>query len=73
MANRTSESLAEFREKITEGQTDWQLRGGLILYKNRLLVHEDGHLRTELNQEARKQLSLAHPGRNKTCQLIGAR
>jgi hypothetical protein len=72
-ANRTSESLAEFREKAAEEQTDWQLRDGLILHKNRLVVPEDGHLRTELIREAHEQLSTAHPGRNKTCQLISAR
>jgi transposase InsO family protein len=72
-ANRTSESLTEFRKMVNEGQTDWQLRDGLILYKNRLVVPEDNNLRTELIKEAHEQLSMAHPGRNKTCRLIGAR
>jgi transposase InsO family protein len=72
-ANRTSESLAEFRKKVTEEQSDWQLRDGLILYKDRLVVPEDSHLRTELIREAHEQLFMAHSGRNKTCRLIGVR
>jgi len=73
-ANRTSETLAEYREKASEeGEENWQLRDGLILYKDRLVVPEDDHLRTELIREAHEQLSMAHPGRNKTCRLISAR
>ena len=53
-ANRTSESLTEFRKKATEEQTDWQLRDGLILYQNRLVVPEDDYLRTDLIKEAYK-------------------
>jgi len=52
MANRTSESLTGFREKVTDEPPDWQLRDGIIPYKNRLVVLEESHLRTELIKEA---------------------
>jgi transposase InsO family protein len=73
-ANRTSETLAEFRNKASqEGEENWQLQDGLILRKNRLLVPEEDNLRTDLIKEVHEQLSMAHPGRNKTYRLINAR
>jgi transposase InsO family protein len=72
-ANRTSETLAEYREKASEDGENWRLRDGLVLYRNRLVVPEDDNLRTDLIKEVHQQLSMAHPGRNKTYKLINAR
>ena len=69
-ANQTSETLAEFRNKASREGEEWQLRDGLILQKNQLLVPEDNNLCTELIKEVHQQLSMAHPGYNKTYKLI---
>jgi hypothetical protein len=37
------------------------------------VVPEDDNLRTDLIKEVHQQLSMAHPGRNKTYKLINAR
>ena len=50
-ANRTSESLAEYRRKATDRQQGWQLQDGLLQYQARLVVPEDDNLRTELIRE----------------------
>jgi len=72
-ANRTSGTLAEYRKKASEDRENWQLRDGLVLYRNRLVVPEDDNLRTDLIKEVHQQISMAHPGRNKTYKLINAR
>jgi transposase InsO family protein len=73
-ANRTSNTLADLRAKAGKpDQKDWKLERGLLQYRRRLVVLEEGTLRTDLIQEAHAQVSTAHPGRNKTSQIIASR
>jgi hypothetical protein len=44
-----------------------------LLYNGRLVVPQSGHIQTELIQEAHNQVSTAHPGRDKTYQLLRPR
>ena len=51
IANRISRTLEEYREKASGNESDWQLRDGLVLYRNRLVVPEDENLRIDLIKE----------------------
>lgn len=73
LANRTSESLKEFRQKASKRHQDWQLHNGLLRYQARLVVPEDGDIRTELIREVHDQVSTAHPGKSKTRRLLNTR
>jgi predicted aspartyl protease len=74
-ANRTSPSLEERREEAAQGDdSPWSLENGLLLHHGRLMVPgDDETLRTRLLDEVHRQVSTAHPGRNKTRLLIRAR
>ena len=71
LANRTSGSLHAWREKAGNPGDDWVLENGLLKYQNRLVVPDEQELRTKLIAEAHNQVSTAHPGKNKTRQLLG--
>ena len=64
-----------YREKTGEENTPWSLADGLLLYQSRLVIptEEDPTLRTRLLDEIHKQASTAHPGRNKTRELVRQR
>ena len=73
-ANRTCESLQEWREQATEGnEGKWKLEDGLLLHDERLVVPEEGDLRARLLDEIHRQPSTAHPGREKTRRMLTAR
>ena len=73
-ANRTSESLKEFREQVGQEDSPWTLEDGLLLYQNRLMVpNDDETMHGRLLNEIHRQVSTAHPGRNKTRRLVQAR
>ena len=44
---------------------------GLLKHQERLVVAEDQNLQACLIKEAHCQISTAHPGKNKTCKIIG--
>jgi hypothetical protein len=70
--NRESPSLQALRIQAQD-DTDFELEDGLLLYNGRLVVPQSGHIQTELIQEAHNQVSTAHPGRDKTYQLLRPR
>ena len=73
-ANRTSRSLDELRLEVAKKDSPWSLEDGLLLHNNRLMVPDDDvTLRARLLDEIHRQPSTAHPGRNKTRQLVQAR
>ena len=74
LANRTSSSLTGLRERARASNPDWTLSSGILKNRGRLVVPEGaGHLRTRLIQEAHDQKATAHPGIEKTRQLILSR
>jgi hypothetical protein len=73
-ANRASESLNELREESKKEDSPWTMDDGLLLYQNRLMVpDDDDEMRGHLLNEVHRQVSTAHPGRNKTRCLVQAR
>jgi transposase InsO family protein len=73
-SNRLYESLAEDRElAATEASPRWKLRDRLLLYKERLVVPDDGDLRARLLDEVYRQLSVAHLGAEKMKRLVSTR
>ena len=76
-ANKESPSLealrAEARRADPRNPTDFTLEDNLLLYQERLVVPEDQNLRTDLIREAHTQVSTAHPGQDKTYQLLRPR
>ena len=72
-ANRMAESLQALRAQAEERDPELTLEDGLLLYNERLVVPETDHLRTDLIKEAHEQVSTAHPGQDKTYQLLRTR
>lgn len=72
-ANRETESLAALRKEAETEGTDLALEDGLLLHGEQLLVPDVDNLRTELIREAHDHLTTAHPGRDKTYQLLRAK
>ncbi len=71
--NRTSPELEEFRTKARQADAGWTLNDGLVLWKNKLMVPAEENIRTHLLNEVHRQISTAHPGRNKTRKLVQSR
>lgn len=73
-ANRGSASLGALRAEATTGKSsEFELEDGLLLYSGRLVVPRVDNLPTALIKEAHDQVSTAHPGRDKTYQLLRPR
>jgi transposase InsO family protein len=72
-ANRSSPELATDRQRAANGEQNWAVSNGLLLWQGRLVVPPIDNLRTELIQEAHAQVSAAHPGRTKTVAVIARR
>ena len=70
--NRTSPSLADDREKAGKDPR-WTLEQGLLRFDDRLVVPDESLARTRLIAEAHNQVSTAHPGKNKTRELLRTR
>src|SRR5438045_9350326 len=64
-------SLQEYCEEAKDGRGKWTLENGLLKHQERLVVAKDQNLRTCLIAEAHCQVSIAHPGKNKTHKIIG--
>ncbi|HEV7235588.1 MAG TPA: DDE-type integrase/transposase/recombinase, partial [Ktedonobacteraceae bacterium] len=72
--NRASPSLEENRQSAGRTNSPWTLEDGLLLYKSKLAIPKDDKtLQTKVLDEVHRQASTAHPGRNKTMKLVGAR
>ena len=75
-ANREAPSLDALRAQAlnSEGDGNFTLEEGLLLYNDRLVVPlGDQNLTTELIKEAHTQVSTAHLGRDKTYHLLRPR
>lgn len=72
-ANRETPA-EDYRQMAQKEQGGWTLQEGLLLKDDRLYVPDDDpEIRTQLLEEVHNQVSTAHPGRNKTQQLIKPR
>ena len=70
-ANLTESSLQALRAQASTLDEDcFSLKDGLLLFKGRLVVPDVGQLRGLLIREVHDQVSVGHPGRNKTVQLV---
>jgi hypothetical protein len=67
-----AKSLGESRAQALE-DSHFKLQDGLLFHRDKLIVPDEGTLRTELIYEAHAQISTAHPGRNKIIQLLRSR
>lgn len=73
-ANRTNKSLELSRERARRDPTSGlTLDDGLLMYQGRLVIPVDGTLTTDLIREAHEQISMAHPGRDKTYKALRSR
>jgi transposase InsO family protein len=73
-SNLNAPSLEAVRQQArTTQDSKFLLEDGLLLYAGRLVVPDVNNLRTRLIQEAHNQVSTAHPGRDKTYQLLRPR
>jgi transposase InsO family protein len=73
-ANRGSASLDALRVEATSNEpNEFELEDGILLYSGRLVVPQVDKLPTALIKEAHDQVSTAHPGRDKTYQLLRPR
>ena len=71
--NQNSASLQVLRAQAARKSSEFTLEDGLLLYAGRLVVPATANLRTQLIQEVHNQVSTAHPGRDKTYQLLRPR
>jgi hypothetical protein len=70
--NRQNPSLQALCKQALGENSKLTLEDGLLLYSGRLVV-SSALLHTELIREAHNQVSTAHPGRDKTYQLLRPR
>jgi reverse transcriptase-like protein/integrase-like protein len=73
--NLSASSLEEYRVRAREGDADWKLEHNQLLFRGLLVVPEEGDLRARLLDEIQihRQISTAHPGRQKTKKLLRSR
>ncbi|KAI9036655.1 integrase [Aspergillus affinis] len=69
-ANRIATDLDEEKAAAPEEGSEWSLQDGLLLFQNKLVVPEEGDLRTRLLDMVYRQPSTAHLGRTKTETLV---
>lgn len=75
-ANRTADSLADYRAKALTENDVWTMHRGLVLRNGQLVVPSDDEhaiLRTDIIREAHTQRSMAHPARFKMLRALQAR
>ena len=61
------------RERASKGDTTYTLRDGLLLFNGRLVVPDEGNLRTRLCNEFYRPSSRAYLGRNKMRKMVAER
>lgn len=72
-ANRSSKTLASVRAQANgppEGRNRMSLENGLLLFRDRLVVPDDGPLRASLIKEVHDSVASAHPSQRKTYALL---
>jgi transposase InsO family protein len=69
--NRNSQSLDTQRALAQHNEKGWELRNGLLMRNGKLTVPEA--LRTQLIATSHSTATTAHPGRNKTLQILKQR
>src|SRR6266536_2677299 len=69
-ANRDEPSLEALRVQATKSDPYLTLYTGILLYQGKVVVPDVDYLRTHLIREVHDQISTAHPGRDKTYQLL---
>lgn len=72
-ANRTAETLQTLRDlarQDSDAAKGYAIDNGLLLFEDRLVVPDDGPLRALLIRECHDGVTTAHPGRDKTYQLL---
>ncbi|CAJ2510399.1 Uu.00g051020.m01.CDS01 [Anthostomella pinea] len=73
-ANKEDASLAKYRKKEGDGSSiDWTMSGELVLFCGRLAVPNSNNLYTRVVAKAHSSLATAHPGINKTRQMVSKR
>jgi transposase InsO family protein len=73
-ANKGSDSLDALRTQARSTEPgELTLEDGLLLYAGRLVIPRINNIITDLVKEAHCQVSTAHPGRDKTYQLLRPR
>jgi transposase InsO family protein len=72
-ANREDPGLEESRKKATDNSPHYQVRNGLLLFQDRLVVPPRDDLKVKLLHEVHCQVSTAHPGQGKTLRLVQER
>ena len=70
--NRSSAELDVYRQKVAEGVEGWTGLNGLSLNQGRLVVPDVDDLRTRIIHAAHATVTAAHPGRQKTRQLVNS-
>ena len=68
--NRRVAVSEEFRSRVSDPENEWNIQEGLLTYKNRLFVPDVTNLRVKLLDNIHQQVSTAHPGQDKTKQLV---
>jgi len=73
-ANKSDPTLDNWRQKASEPESQWTINDqGLLLYKGRLVVSEQNHLRAKIIDLIHSPIESAHPGKGKTKRLLAAR
>jgi hypothetical protein len=71
--NRNSPELQKYRDEAQRPNSAWTVENGLLKHHGCLVVPSTDDLRTRLLDEVHRQVSTAHPGRNKTRRLLRSR
>ena len=71
-ANRTHDSLDQYRQTAKKEERGWKLQDGLLTRFGKLMVPDVNALRTHLINEAHSTPVTAHPGKTKTAKLLSA-
>jgi transposase InsO family protein len=69
-ANRKHKSLQALRQQAIYNDIPFELREGLFLYSDRVIVSDTANLRTLLIREVHDSVTTAHPGVKKTLSLL---
>ena len=73
-ANKSDPDLNVWRQKAEDPEGPWTISDqGLLLYKGKLVVSKQNHLRTKVIDLIHSPIDSAHPGKNKTKRLLSAR
>lgn len=72
-ANREDNALEVYRKRAHDQVPHWTMLGKYVLYRGRLVVSADNHLRTRVIEELHARITSAHPGKTKTRRMVSAK